>query len=125
MRSKVVAVSALMIAGVLQLGSATPAAAGTARHVWAWGSNSRGELGVGTTMDVPSPVNGPAVGAPFMRISSGDGGSTYGITSDGTAWSWGGNNLGQLGNGTTTGSAVPVPISVPSGVRFTRVSAGA
>jgi alpha-tubulin suppressor-like RCC1 family protein len=44
------------------------------------------------------------------------------VESDGSLWTFGSNNRGQLGNGTTTYSSVPVEI-VSSGV--TQVSAGA
>jgi len=38
------------------------------------------------------------------------------VRSDGTAWAWGRNNFGQLGNGTTNQSDVPVQVSNLSGV---------
>jgi alpha-tubulin suppressor-like RCC1 family protein len=34
------------------------------------------------------------------------------VRADGTAWAWGDNAKGELGNGTTTPSSVPVPVPV-------------
>jgi hypothetical protein len=44
------------------------------------------------------------------------------LKSDGTVWAWGDNGSGQLGNGTTTDSAVPLQVAGLTGV--TVVSAG-
>jgi alpha-tubulin suppressor-like RCC1 family protein len=47
---------------------------------------------------------------------------TCGITTSGVAYCWGNNFFGKLGNGTSAGSATPVPVS--GGLTFSSVSAG-
>ncbi|HEX2723451.1 MAG TPA: hypothetical protein VHM24_11060, partial [Gemmatimonadaceae bacterium] len=46
-----------------------------------------------------------------------------GLTLDGTAWCWGLNDRGQVGDGTTTTRLVPT--KVLSNVKFTTIAAGA
>lgn len=48
----------------------------------------------------------------------------WAIDTSGDAWAWGSNNDGDLGNGTTTNSSLPVPVSMPKSVRFRQISAG-
>lgn len=45
------------------------------------------------------------------------------LASDGTVWSWGLNDKGQFGDGTTTASTTPVQAQLPSGVVISRLSA--
>ena len=45
-----------------------------------------------------------------------------GLKADGSIWCWGRNPFGQFGNGTTTDSDVPVPVS--GGHQFVQVAAG-
>jgi alpha-tubulin suppressor-like RCC1 family protein len=90
----------------------------------AWGYNSNGQLGDGSTTDsdVPVPVSLPA-GTTVTAIAAG-GYSSYALTSTGQLLAWGYNGDGELGNGSTTDSDVPVPVSVPVGTTVTAISAG-
>lgn len=89
--------------------------------VWAWGSNSNGQLGDGTTTSRLSPVQvvGPG-GSGFLTgivavAAPAGGGYSLALGSDGTVWSWGYNANGQLGDGTTTFRHTPVHVVGPGG----------
>ena len=43
---------------------------------------------------------------------------------NGSVWTWGNNDRGQLGIGTLTNSDVPVRVHVPKGVTFLKVNSG-
>ena len=75
-----------------------------------WGYNGDGELGDGTTTNRKTPVNVASLATGVTQLSAG-GYHTCAITSDGGAHCWGANNFGDLGNGTTTSSAVPVSVA--------------
>jgi alpha-tubulin suppressor-like RCC1 family protein len=85
-----------------------------------WGSNVSGQLGNGSTTDSFTPVkvsgltNAIAITASRPRLDSY--GHTCALISDGTVKCWGRNIVGQLGNGTTTDSSVPVTVSGLSNV---------
>jgi len=79
--------------------------------VWAWGSNSQGQLGDGrggsryddkksTPGRIPDLVD-------VIGIACG-GTHSLAVKRDGTVWAWGGNGQGQLGHGTTETRKVPV-----------------
>ena len=74
--------------------------------LWAWGSNSAGQLGDGTTENQLSPVK---IMEDVIFVTSG-GGHAMAITSDGTLWAWGWNRHGQLGDGTTERRLLPTKI---------------
>ncbi len=90
--------------------------------VWAWGANDSGQLGNGTTAGslVPIPVTSLAHGV--IAIAAGwDSGVA--LKSDGSVWTWGANDRGQLGDGSNAASNVPVRVSGLSG-RVTAIAAG-
>jgi alpha-tubulin suppressor-like RCC1 family protein len=46
------------------------------------------------------------------------------LTSAGTAYCWGRNDLGQVGNGSTSGVGVPAPVAVAGGLTFKSLTLG-
>jgi alpha-tubulin suppressor-like RCC1 family protein/uncharacterized protein YjdB len=96
---------ATAIAGGCYIGYALEAGS-----VWDWGFNCYGQLGNGSTVlesDIPVEASNLTN---VIAIASG-GSSGYALKSDGTVWDWGFNCYGQLGNGLTTNSSVPVQLS--------------
>ena len=51
----------------------------------------------------------PGSASDWIALSNGEE-HTCGIRGDGTAWCWGSNGYGELGDGTTTDSATPVQV---------------
>ena len=92
--------------------------------VLAWGKNYNGNLGNGSTTDsaVPVKVSLPA-GTKVTGIAAG-GEHNLAVTSTGAVLAWGYNAYGQLGNGGTGASDVPVNVSLPTGTKVTAVAAG-
>jgi alpha-tubulin suppressor-like RCC1 family protein len=73
-------------------------------EVWCWGSNQNGQVGAGTTVSVyqtPTQVLGLTNA---VAVSAGSR-HTCALASDGNAWCWGDNNVGQLGVGAATADA--------------------
>ena len=86
-------------------------------NIWAWGSNTFGQIGDGTTIDRWTPVQVSQAGG-LTGVTAVSAGYTHAVAlrNDGTVWTWGDNSSGQLGNGTTTGRATPIQVNGLSSV---------
>lgn len=97
---------------------------------YCWGYNSVGQLGNGNTINSASPadVSNGAIPVGVDSVSlSGGGGTVCMLGSDAKIYCWGGNDTGQLGNGNTTNSSLPVAVqqgAVPAGVSVRGLSVG-
>ena len=107
--------------------------------VWAWGDNSGGYLGNGTigtgsTQFVTTPVQviDPTDNTGYLQnvkaVSAGYE-ITLALKNDGTVWSWGYNDWGEIGNGThgngtIATTAVPTPVQVAGGAAGTTYLTG-
>jgi len=80
----------------------------------ACGNNVDGQLGDGSLSAsyVPATVTGLPP-SPIVALSAGWRDSTV-LLADGQVWDWGYNTLGNLGDGNTTDSDVPVEVELPS-----------
>lgn len=82
-----------------------------------WGANMYGQLGNGTKIDSPVPVDVVGLTDGVATIEAGAD-HTCILTVGRAVKCWGTNTSGQLGNGTTTDSYVPVPVvGMTNGIR--------
>ncbi|MGD0167484.1 MAG: hypothetical protein ABSC51_09400 [Gaiellaceae bacterium] len=104
----------------------------TSGGVRCWGHNQYGQLGNNTTTDQHTPVNVVGVGGTgtLANVIDIDAGANQAcaLISGGTVDCWGYNGDGQLGNGTTTDSHVPVQVVGVGGTGYlsnvTQISGG-
>lgn len=105
----------------LAAGGAHTCAVTAAGVGYCWGRNTRGETGTGfpdTTLVAPTPLSG---GLSLRAIAAGAQHSC-GIATDSTAYCWGANSNGQLGDSSQTDRPTPVPVR--GGLHFRSLSAG-
>jgi alpha-tubulin suppressor-like RCC1 family protein len=85
----------------------------TTGKVHAWGYNNYGQLGNGASTNVLIPTAiayGSIATRSIVAIAAGLN-NTVALDTTGNVHVWGRNDYGQLGNGTTTGSTVPIQVS--------------
>jgi alpha-tubulin suppressor-like RCC1 family protein len=116
------ATSSLVPVPVIGLTQATAVAAGqfhscavvsTTTTVQCWGDNSQGQLGNGSTMSSSVPVPATQLAGAVTVAGARFASSTFHLcagTATGGVHCWGSNWSGQLGDGTTTDSPVPVQV---------------
>ena len=85
-------------------------------YVDCWGYNNHGQIGDNSTTNRTSPTRAGSISNATQVSAGGATGATIGHTAallaDGTVDDWGDNAYGQLGNGTTTDSHVPVAVTL-------------
>lgn len=107
--------------GMISAGDGHTCGVTEAGAVYCWGSNGWGKLGQGTLPTywvvparVPTDLTFTAISAGYEH--------TCGITTEGTAYCWGKNRSGQLGDGTEDERFSPTLVS--GGLTFASLSAG-
>jgi alpha-tubulin suppressor-like RCC1 family protein len=90
--------------------------------LWGWGRNNLGQLGLGSRSDKYIPTQEPSKSTDWLEIATGYEFSVA-LKKDGTLWSTGRNNYGQLADGTTTDHYVFTDVT-PAGTVWKGIAAG-
>ncbi|OPH61204.1 hypothetical protein BC351_14750 [Paenibacillus ferrarius] len=85
--------------------------------VWSIGYNGTGQLGNGTIDSNYVKMIKRVNGLSNVKAISAGANHSVALKNDGTVWTWGLNDKGQLGNGSTTTKAAPVQVSGLSNVK--------
>lgn len=92
----------------------------TTRHLWAWGANTAGQLGLGHLHGESAPVRVP--GLPQLAAVAAGASHSLAIDALGRVWAWGSNQHGQLGHAQAPYRAQPGRVPLPEAAR--QVAAG-
>lgn len=82
--------------------------------IWEWGSVTGNYNSVAAPTQLTGISGAVAIGAGFSH--------SVVAKADGTVWSWGENRVGELGNGTFTGTLTPVQATITSGAALTGIT---
>ncbi len=77
--------------------------------LWAWGSNTDGQLGDGTFIDHATPIQISSLRSTTVLTA---GRLHSAAIADGGMWIWGANDSGQLGDGTVIDRPVPIQVGI-------------
>jgi alpha-tubulin suppressor-like RCC1 family protein len=96
---------------------------GKLHTLWAWGTDTAGQLGDGGSTNQLSPIqiHSPA-GVSYEKLAC-SGWDCYAISTKGTVYAWGQNAWGQIGNGTTRHGFVLTPTAVDAGATLISATA--
>ncbi|WP_339352130.1 InlB B-repeat-containing protein [Bifidobacterium coryneforme] len=115
----------------IDTGGTTSLGIGSDGGLYAWGDNTQGQLGDGTTTRRTTPTrvakpDGTGDGFTWVQAAAGRNHSAA-VGSDGQLYTWGDNTQGQLGDGTTSQHTRPVKAARPDGTDtgFTWIRAAA
>eukprot|EP00051_Salpingoeca_urceolata_P002060 m.46672 g.46672 ORF g.46672 m.46672 type:complete len:1586 (-) comp11874_c0_seq2:28-4785(-) len=120
-------VETLHMLGVKVLGVACGAEHVIARcstGLFAWGANSRSQLGTGNTLERTRPTLVADMEDDVAVVACGRWHSMA-LGTDGSAWTWGWGEHGQLGTGRTKDVCVPTKLNLPDGMRVVDLDGGA
>ena len=92
-----------------------------AGEVWAWGRNSDGQVGCGTTKKITAPQKLSLSG--IVDIAAG-GKFSLALDRDGVLWGWGKNESHQLSAGNEKYFSSPVKVELPNDIRPAFIDAG-
>ena len=109
----------------VSVGMRITAAIKTDGTLWTWGANYYGQLGDNTTTNRSSPVQTVTFGTNWKQVACGYEHMSA-IKTDGTLWSWGGNNgyySSMLGDNTLARRSSPVQ-TIAFGTNWKQVSCG-
>ena len=94
----------------------------TNHSVWAWGANQHGQIGSNANSGTPdanlypptkmSFYQGVFSNAAIFQVAAGSE-HVLALDNNGAVWSWGGNQSGQLGNGSTLDTSIPSRVLGP------------
>ena len=89
-----------------------------AGELYSWGHNGYCQLGNGSTNQglTPALIQNSLLGRKVVQVACGSHHSLC-LTADGDIFSWGQNNCGQIGSGTTTNQSTPRKVSASFGGR--------
>jgi alpha-tubulin suppressor-like RCC1 family protein len=106
----------------ISAGDATTFAIKTNGTLWVCGFGNEGQLGIGITVDKIFILTQIGTSTNWRSIDAGDT-HNMAIKTNGTLWSWGANNYGELGLGTITPSELS-PMQVGTATDWATVSVG-
>lgn len=91
---------------------------------WCWGYDAYGAIGGGPDTGGPNYAPSPVAGARSYTAITAGGNHACAIDTGGTAWCWGRDNWGQVGDGPASQANKDAPVRVADDRSYSPISAG-